>query len=111
VVAEPHDYEDRLDSVAIRTLWARLLAAEGRGEEAQHVLDELIRSGEALRSSHPNDLTAVFVLANCYRELAAITTGEQRRHALLHSAAGWGAWPATSYTKREEQRDLAAAGR
>ena len=75
------------------------------------VLQNLIRSGEALRSSHPSDLTAVFVLSNCYRELAAITDGERRRQALLHSAAAWRAWPATSYTKREEQRDLTAASR
>lgn len=111
VVSAPQDYEDRLDNLAIRTLWARLLAAEGKREEAQHVLDELIQSGEALRSSHPNDLTAVFVLANCYRELAGITTGEKRRRALLQSAAGWHSWPATSFTRREEQRDLAAASR
>jgi tetratricopeptide (TPR) repeat protein len=111
VVAAPQEYEDRVDSLAIRMLWARLLAAEGKREEAERTLDELTRSGEALRTSHPNDLTAVFVLSNCYRELAAIATGEQRRDALLRSAALWHSWPASSYTRREEQRDLAAAGR
>jgi len=111
VVAAPQSYDDRLDSLAVRTLWARLLAAEGKREEAERTLDELTRSGEALRTSHPNDLTAVFILSNCYRELAAIATGEQRRNALLRSAVLWHSWPATSYTRSEEQRDLAAAGR
>jgi hypothetical protein len=63
-VAAPQSYDDRLDSLAIRTLWARLLAAEGKREEAERTLDELTRSGEALRTSHPNDLTAVFLLSN-----------------------------------------------
>jgi hypothetical protein len=50
------------------------------------------------------------VLSNCYRELAQITTGERRRQALLHSAKVWHDWPATSFTRREEQQDLRAAG-
>jgi hypothetical protein len=54
-------------------------------------------------------LKVAFVVSNLYRELANITTGEQRRQAMLQSAALWHAWPATSYTRREEQRDLAAA--
>jgi hypothetical protein len=41
--------------------------------------------------------------------LAAISTGQQRREALLKSAAAWHSWPATSFTRREEQKDLAAA--
>ena len=41
--------------------------------------------------------------------LASITTGQERREALLHSAAAWHSWPATSFTMREEQKDLAAA--
>ena len=43
--------------------------------------------------------------------LASITTGQERREALLHSAAAWHSWPATSFTRREEQKDLAAANR
>jgi hypothetical protein len=43
--------------------------------------------------------------------LASISTGEERRHALLQSAAAWRSWPATPFTKREEQRDLDAAAR
>jgi len=110
-MVSPQDYQDRLDNLAIRSLWARLLAAEGNRKEAERTLDGLIQSGEALRTGHPNDLWAVFCLSNCYRELAAITTGDRRRHALLQSAAAWHSWPATSFTRREEQRDLAAASR
>jgi hypothetical protein len=29
---------------------------------------------------------------------------------LLKSAAAWHSWPATSFTRREEQKDLTAAG-
>jgi len=38
-----------------------------------------------------------------------MTTAADRREALLKSAATWHAWPATSFTIREEQKDRAAA--
>jgi hypothetical protein len=40
-----------------------------------------------------------------------MTRGQERRDALLKSATAWHSWPATSYTKRKEQKDLAAANR
>jgi hypothetical protein len=40
-----------------------------------------------------------------------MTSGKERRDALLKSAAAWHAWPATSYTKREEEKDLLAANK
>jgi hypothetical protein len=106
----PPSYDDRLNDIRARILWARLLAAEGNTGEAGRTLAESIQGGEALRASHSSDLKAAFVVSSCYRELAAITRGERRREALLHSAKAWHDWPATSFTKREEQRDLAAAG-
>ena len=66
---------------------------------------------EKLRADHPNDLTEVYYLSQAYRELAAMSAWQERRDALLKSAAAWHSWPATSYTRREEQKDLAAANR
>ena len=79
------------------------------GKEAMRLLDEDIAEGEALHAGHPNDLTATYMLSNSYREMARIATGERCRQALLHSATAWHAWPATSYTKREEEQDRNAA--
>ena len=62
-------------------------------------------------SPHPDDLTLIYFLSRAYRTLATISGGHERRDALLKSASGWHSWPATSFTQREEQRDLAAAAK
>lgn len=104
-------YADRLGEISVREIWPNLLLAEGKRAEAHRALYELIRDTEALRPGHPEDLTPIFFLSDSYRALAAITTGQERREALLRSAAAWHSWPATSFTRREEQKDLAAANR
>jgi len=105
-------YADLLGDVPFSLLSPPLLAAEGKGKEAQQKLNEIIRSTEKLRAGHPTDLTPVYYLSSCYRELASITTGQERRGGLLQSAAAWHSWqPQTSFTRREEQKDLAAANR
>ncbi len=104
-------YPDRLGEVYVRVVLPDLLVAEGKKADARQSLLDLIRDTEALRAGHPEDLTPVYYLSQQYRALASMTTGPERRDALLHSAAAWHAWPATSYTRREEQRDLAAANR
>ena len=111
--AEPPStaYAGRLDAIWERGLWPPLLVAEGKGEEARQTLEKLIQDTEKLRAGHTGDLTPVFYVSDSCRELAAISKGRQRREALLHSATAWHSWPATSYTRREEQRDLAAAQR
>jgi tRNA A-37 threonylcarbamoyl transferase component Bud32/tetratricopeptide (TPR) repeat protein len=111
--AEPPStaYADRLGEIADRALWPPLLLAEGKRDEARRALEKLIQDTEKLRSEKPTDLTPVFLLSNYYRDLAATYTGEQRRQAFLRSAGAWHSWPATSFTRREEQRDLAAASR
>ena len=75
------------------------------------VLEALIQEPGSLRAGHPDDLAPVYLISGCYRNLASITTGQERREALLRSAAAWHSWPATSFTRREEQKDLAAANR
>jgi hypothetical protein len=50
-------------------------------------------------------------MSDAYRMLAEMSTGAERREALLNSARAWHSWPATSFTKREEQRDLDAAAK
>jgi tetratricopeptide (TPR) repeat protein len=99
-------YLDRLGAEEIKMPMARVDASEGKSEEAIRMLDEAIAEGEKLRTEHPNDLTAIFVLSNCYREFASITKADRRSAALQHSAAAWHAWPATPFTQREEQQDL-----
>jgi hypothetical protein len=103
-------YADRLTGIEVDMLWAELLRKEGKQAEAEQTLEAAIKSASELRSGHANDLSGIYYLSGCYRELAAITTGERRKNALLGSASAWHSWPATSFTKREEQRDLAAAG-
>ena len=88
-----------------------MLLAEGKRADARRALDDLIRDTETLRAGHPEDFTPVYFLSQQYRALASMTTGEERREALLHSAAAWHSWPATSFTRREEQKDIAAASR
>ena len=95
----------------MRGIWPSLLLAEGKRAEARRALEELIRDTEALRAGHPEDLTPISLLSDSYRLLASITTGQERRDALLQSAAAWHSWPATSFTRREEQKDLAAANK
>lgn len=104
-------YADRVGEIIVRAIWPNLLLAEGKRAEARKSLQDLIRDTDALRASHPEDFTPVYFLSQQYRALAAMTTGQERREALLHSAATLHSWPATSYTRREEQKDLAAAGR
>ena len=104
-------YADRLSEISVRGILPSLLLAEGKRMEAFRTLNELIRDTEALRAGHAQDLTPIYFLSHAYRMLASITAGQERREALLHSAAAWHSWPATSFTRREEQRDLAAANR
>jgi hypothetical protein len=95
--------------LTVRGIWPRLLIAEGRRQEAIRALDDLIHDLDALRADHRDDLTLVAFVSDAYRTRAAITTGADRRRALLGSAAAWHAWPATTFTQREEQKDLRAA--
>jgi hypothetical protein len=88
-----------------------LLIAEGNREEAGRSLHDVIGKLEALRTGHHDDLTLIYYLAEGYRLLATITSGPERRDVLLKSAAAWHSWPATSFTRREEQKDLDGAGR
>jgi hypothetical protein len=104
-------YQDRLGDIPVRQYWASLLLAEGNRAEAREALEGTIRTTDALRASHPSDLTPIYFLSECYRLLASMTSGQERREALLKSAAAWHSWPATSYTKREEQKDLVEANR
>jgi hypothetical protein len=50
-------------------------------------------------------------MSSVYRELAALSSGAERKRFLLVSADAWHSWPATSYTRRQEERDRAAAAR
>jgi tetratricopeptide (TPR) repeat protein len=107
---EPHpEYADRLGEAEARAIWTDLLVAEGRREEARRAAEDLIRDVEALRLTHRDDLDPTYILSASYRTLASITTGDERRRALLESAAAWHAWPPTAFTRREEARDRAAA--
>ncbi len=104
----PHvDYADLLGDVAMKMLWVPLLTTEGRRAEARQKLYEIIEDSQKLRSRHPGDLMPVYYLSMACREIARSTTGLERRDALLRSAAAWHSWTATSYTRREEQKDLA----
>jgi tetratricopeptide (TPR) repeat protein len=104
-------YQDRLAQDFVKVMWCRLLLAEGKRDEARQTLNETIDSLSVLQSSHPDSLEAISQLSDAYRLLASMTTAAERREALLKSAAAWHAWPATSFTVREEQKDRAAANR
>ncbi len=104
-------YVERVADIQVRGILPQLLLAEGKRAEAQRTLEQIIQDGEALRAGHSGDLVIINVLSDCYRDLAAITTGQVRREALLHSAAAWHSWPATSFTRRQEEKDLAEANR
>jgi eukaryotic-like serine/threonine-protein kinase len=103
-------YEDRLGEAFVKAMWCRLLRAEGKPDEARPALDQIIHDVRGLQAGHPDSLEAIAQLSDAYRLLASITSGAERQDALLKSAAAWHSWPATSFTKREEQRDLDAAG-
>jgi tetratricopeptide (TPR) repeat protein len=102
-------YDDQLTEIHVRTLWASLLVAEGDRAAAAATLNEVIRDTDALRAAHTADLTPIYYLSVEYRLLASMTSGQERRDALLKSAAAWHSWPATSFTRREEQRDVTAS--
>jgi tetratricopeptide (TPR) repeat protein len=104
-------YQDRLGEIEVRVILPRLLLAEGKPAETRRALDDLIRDTKALRADQPNDLMPICLLAESYRLFASIATGTERRDALLQSAAAWHSWPQSSFTQREEQKDLAAANR
>jgi tetratricopeptide (TPR) repeat protein len=106
-----NSYADLLGEVAARLTWARLLIAERKQAEAQSALQDLIRDTEVIRTAHPQDLSPTFYLAVFHRLIASITTGQTRRDAFLASAAIWRSWPGTSFTRREEQKDLAETNR
>jgi hypothetical protein len=93
----------------VKMMWCRLLLAEGKSAEAHMLLDQIIRDLHLLQSDHPDSLEAIWDLSAAYRLLASMTTGPERRDALLGSAAVLHSWPATSFTTHEEQKDRAAA--
>jgi tetratricopeptide (TPR) repeat protein len=102
-------YEDRLSEAFVKAMWCRLLRAEGKISEARQALDQIIQDVGVLHASHPDNMGAVAQLSDAYRLLASITFGAERRDAFQKSAAAWRAWPATSFSRREEQQDLDAA--
>ena len=106
---EHSQFDDRLSEAFVKTMWCRLLLAEGRHGDARRALDQVLSDMRLLQSSHPDSLNAIARLSEAYRLLASITTGTERREALLKSAAAWHSWPATSFSTREEQKDRAAA--
>jgi eukaryotic-like serine/threonine-protein kinase len=106
----PKSYPDQVSDFSGRLIWPVLEQAEGRGDEARRRLNEIIRDCEALRTSHPQDLAPAWFLSAAWRKLGSMRKTAERREAFLRSAAVWHAWqPATSFTQREEQKDLAAA--
>jgi len=104
-------YDDRLAEIYLRTLWPSLLLAEGNAAGAKQALSDVIRDTEEIRAGHREDLTPIHYLSVEFRLFASMTSGQERRDALLKSAAAWHSWPATSFTTREEQKDLAAANK
>src|SRR6185436_17362312 len=102
-------YADRLGEISVRRILTRLLIAEGKIDESKRVLREIVKDLDTLRADNSGDLAPIFYLADAYRSLAAISTGPERSEALLSSARAWHSWPATTFTQREEQKDLAAA--
>jgi hypothetical protein len=103
------EYLDRVGEVSVRLAWTRLLLGEGQRDAARQALRDLTKDIEALRAEEPEDLTPIHYLSNAYRLLATVGNASERREALRSSARAWHSWPATSFTTREEQRDLLAA--
>ena len=109
---EPQGYADQLGDLSVGLIWPQLELADHRPDEARKKLNELIQNAERLRAGHPQDLAPIWFLSSACRMLASITTDAERREALQRSAAAWHSWkPATTFTRREEQKDLAAARR
>jgi eukaryotic-like serine/threonine-protein kinase len=104
-------FVDQLSDIQDRALWPPLLWAEGNHEEAVELLRGIVRDSEKLHTDHPQEFSAVFFLCQYYRDLASRVGGEERRQALLKSAESWHSWPATSFTKREEEKDRREAER
>jgi hypothetical protein len=90
-------------------MWCRLLRAEGKADEARQGLNQVIHDIRVLQAGHPDSLETITRLSDAYRLLGSLTSGAERRDAFRQSAAAWHSWPATSFTRREEQEDLAAA--
>jgi len=105
------EYADRVGEIAARLILPDLLVAEGKRPAAAAALRDIISDIERLRGAKADDLTPIFYLSQAYRALAAISADPERREALLSSARAWHSWPATTFTNREEQRDLEAASR
>jgi eukaryotic-like serine/threonine-protein kinase len=103
-------YDDQLTEAFVKTMWCRLLRAEGKPDAARLALDQVIHDLRVLQADHRDSLETIADLSDAYRLLASITSGAERRDAFLKSAAAWHSWPPTSFTRREEQRDLDAAG-
>ena len=111
VDGSPQNYADQVSDLSGRLIWPALELAENQPDEARRTLDEIVWDCEKLRASHPDDLAPVWFLSAAYRKLASFTKDPERREALSRSAAAWHAWqPASSFTRREEAKDLAASG-
>lgn len=102
-------YADRVNELSARLIDPSLLAAEGRSADAVQVLHEIIRDAQGMHAERPSDFSPVFMVCQAYRLLASFGGRQERRDAYLKSAAAWHSWPATSFTRREEQKDLDAA--
>ena len=104
-------YVEKLGDLPFRLVEARILWGEKRPEEARAALRRTIDLIQGLRAERAENFTPLFFLCQAYRLLASMTIGPERIAALRHSAATWRSWPETSFTRREEQKDLDAAGR
>jgi eukaryotic-like serine/threonine-protein kinase len=108
--ARPTDpFDLRVAELSVRLWEVQLLLAEKRQTEAQSRMREAIRITEAMRTERRGDFNPVFFLSQAYRLQASISSGRDRRAALLQSAANWNSWPPTSFTRREADKDLAMA--
>jgi len=105
-------YADRVGEISVRLMLPQLLVAEGKRAEARQSLEQLATDTQALHAANAGELDPVFFLSASYRQLASLADdADERRQDYLKSAAAWHSWPATSFTAREEQNDLAAARR
>ena len=79
--------------------------AAGCGSTEQHAAPSpQLPRPLAQRLAHEANLVAA-------RWQAGDRSGAERIAAFRQSAATWRSWPQTSFTRREEQKDLDAAGR
>jgi tetratricopeptide (TPR) repeat protein len=102
-------YPDRLDAVTSGLNESPIMVAEGRAADARRLVERIIRDLQGLHAESPSDFSPVFYLAKAYRRLTSLVTGQERREAFLRSAVVWNSWPPTSFTRREAEKDLAAA--